>query len=138
MRYANAAAVRAMLQTFFRLDDREGMPEDFFPNQRPGKVGQHTLRLGPSLRYRLGDGYLIRHLWSEQDFSLIRPYTAIVAAGYFAHAEAVLGVGCVRQVDFWHLRSGKVKGWQAKSLLLYMPTVHSLLDNVADQLGPTQ
>lgn len=134
-RHANAASVGAMLDRFFELEAGGSEPEEYFPAARPGKVGNHILRLSPSLRYRLGDGYLVRHVWTEQDFSLRRPYTGLVAAAYCAHSEAIIGVGCIRQLDFWHVRTGKVAGWQARSLQLLVPSMEALLDAVATDLG---
>jgi hypothetical protein len=134
-REANAGAVRRMLRRFLALDASEGTPAGFFPGRSVAPIGKHLVGLSPSLWYRLGDGYLVRQLWTESDFSLARPYTRLAAAGYLVHSEALLGAGCVHQVEFWHLRSGSVAGWQASDLRRLIPSLIAVLDSVANGLG---
>ena len=138
-RFANGAAVASMLECFIKLDDREPTPEAYFPFAATrGQLGKHAIQLKPSLRYQLADGYLVRHVWSERDFALSRPYTPLVAAGYLIHSEANLGEGSVRQVEFWHVRTGKVAGWRARSLRLLVPNLEAVLDRVAAELGQSR
>lgn len=136
-RYANASAVRVMLMRFMAWHEGEAAPEFFFPQPTIAKIGNHSIWLSPSLCYRLGDGYNVRHVWTETDFSLRRPYTRLAAAGYMIHAEARLGVGSVRQVEFWHVRSGTSAAWQGRDLRMFIPQVITVLDVVERELdGP--
>lgn len=134
-REANAATVRSMLIRFLAWDSHEADPEDYFPTPRTASIGAHSVALAPSLTYRLGNGYLVRHVWTESDFSLRRPYTRLTAAAYLAHADVIHGAGTVRQLEFWHVRKGEVTGWQARELRRHVPSLISVLDAVAASLG---
>lgn len=134
-REVNGSAVRSMLVRFLAWESREPDPEVYFPAPSTAVVGAHSITLSPSLTYALGNGYLIRHVWTEGDFSLRRPYTRLAAAAYLAHAEATLGVNSVRQLEFWHVRKGEVAGWQAHDLRRHVPSLVSVLDFVAASLG---
>jgi hypothetical protein len=137
MRGANEAAVRSMLITFVAWDRPEGDPVEFFPHPQMSMIGSHRVSLSPALRYPLGQGYLIRHIWTQSDFSLKRPYTRLVAAGYMAHVEARLGQRAVRQVEFWHLRTRQTAAWRADDLRGALPELIGVLDRVAQQIaGP--
>jgi len=61
--------------------------------------GEHSLALAPSAIYPVPSGYIVRKLWSADDFSIDRPYATIAAAGYLVSSETALGIGHVRRVD---------------------------------------
>jgi hypothetical protein len=139
MRFANASAVREMLTCFLAWDLPEGVPEAYFPDgASPALVGAHRVALSPSLRYSTRDGILIRHVWTEGAFSVRRPYSRVVAAGFLAHAESTFGERSVQQVEFWHVRSRRVAAWRADDLRGAIPGVIALLDQIASRLaGPS-
>jgi hypothetical protein len=137
MRAANEAAVRSMLMTFVAWDRPEGRPDEYFPPPQMNAIGSHRIWLNPALRYPLRGGHLVRHVWTQADFSLKRPYARLVAAGYLAHAEEKFGLGTVRQVEFWHLRSRQTAAWRSDDLRGAIPAVVRILDQIASKIaGP--
>jgi hypothetical protein len=134
-RDANETAVRAMLTCFFAWDRPEELPDEYFhPKATRANIGSHLVALSPSLRYRLRDGHIVRHIWTEAEFSVTRPYARLVAAGYLAHTEATLGQGTVRQIEFWHVRARRAVAWQSNDLRGSVPQVIAILDRIERNL----
>ena len=135
-RDANAVAVRLMLTRFLAMDDGEPDPSVVLPRSRACAIGRHVVTLSPSLLYESATSHyaMTRHLWTENDFSLSRPYSRLVAIGFLLHAEQN-GNNRLGQVQFWHLRTSKAAAWRLSDLRPSIPSLVALLDSIAVELG---
>ena len=122
-----------MLQTFLTWEESEPEPHVAMHPRTDRVVLGHTLSMPHDLVYELGDGYLLREVWTDGFVRSDRD-RKLLAAASLAHADAVFGLGRIQVVEAWQLRSEIKMAWPRRQLEQSFSVLRQRLDEIERQL----
>lgn len=105
-------------------------PIDYFPPTRDVAWKSHVLAIRRDLTYLTPTGYKLRQIITDTEMRLDRPESELFAAAMLACSDADLGVGRVEQIEAWQLRYEQRQAWGHGELLLRLPDLEAILDDV--------